>query len=385
MSGVVGVYRHELKRIFELKAIFSTLFVAALIYAVYYPQPYRNEALRDVPVAIIDLDGTTSSRELARRIDASSDVAVAMVLPDLATAEREVFKRTLSGAVVIPLNFERDLLHGRSSPISLYADSSYFLIYSRVAGAVTGVARAYGAEVETARLIGFGINPAVAASAVGPMPLVSIPLFNPQSGYATYLLPGAFAIIMQQTLLIAVCLLATMSNKPSAANLHISYAGAISSVLGKLAAYLTIAAVIVPFYFILLPYFYNIPRLGSIVVILVAAIPFVLSVSALGLVLGSLFRSPLAVQLTAAALGMPLFFLSGFSWPIEAVPPFLRALSQLIPGSIAIAAMTQVVEMGASIADIRNQFLGLWALALGYTILAALLEWRGSNKPKSMP
>ncbi|QEN85571.1 ABC transporter permease [Labrys sp. KNU-23] len=380
MSGILKAFRHELGRIFALKAIFSTLFVAALIYAVYYPQPYRNEALRDVPIAVVDLDGTTASRELARRLDASSDVAVAMALPDLATAEREVFKRTLSGAVVIPLHFERDLLHGRASPISLYSDASYFLINSRVAGAVNTVARSYGAEVETARLIGLGIDPAVASSATSPMPLVSIPLFNPQGGYATYVLPGAFTIIMQQTLLIAVCLLATIAGMPGVAGQNVPNVGAASTVLGKLAAYLTVAALLVPFYFIVLPYFYNIPKLGSLGTIALLALPFVLSVSALGMVIGLTLRSPLTVQLTAAALGLPLFFLSGFSWPIEAVPPALRAVAQLIPGSIAITGMTQVVEMGASIDDVRMQFLGLWALAIGYTLLAILLEWRRQRR-----
>lgn len=380
MSGILKAFRHELGRIFALKAIFSTLFVAALIYAVYYPQPYRNEALRDVPIAVVDLDGTTASRELARRLDASSDVAVAMALPNLATAEREVFKRTLSGAVVIPLHFERDLLHGRASPISLYSDASYFLINSRVAGAVNTVARAFGTEVETARLIGLGIDPAVAASATSPMPLVSIPLFNPQGGYATYVLPGAFTIIMQQTLLIAVCLLATIAGMPGVAGQSAPNVGATSTVLGKLAAYLTVAALLVPFYFIVLPYFYNIPRLGTLGTMALFALPFVLSVSALGMVIGLMLRSPLTVQLTAAALGMPLFFLSGFSWPIEAVPPVLRALAQLIPGSMAITGMTQVVEMGASIDDVRFQFLGLWALAIGYTLLAILLEWRRQRR-----
>lgn len=370
------MYHSELQRILSLKAAFSAIFLAALIYAVYYPQPYRNEALRDVPIAIVDLDGTTSARELARLLDTSSDIAVARVLPDLASAEREVFLRALSGAVVIPRNFERDLLHGRPAPISLYADASYFLIFSRIAGAVNGVARSYGTEIEKQRLIGLGVDSIAATAVTSPMPLVSIPLFNPQGGYATYLLPGAFAIIMQQTLLVAICMLATLSRKAVRADKHTFGAGAISTVFGKLAAYLTVAIFTVPFYFVILPYFYNIPRLGAIATIFLAAIPFVLSVSALGMVLGSLFRSPLTVQLTAASIGMPLFFLSGFSWPIEAVPPALQALAQLVPGSIAITAMTHVVEMGASIDDIGTQFLSLWLLALVYTALAILLEWR---------
>ncbi len=52
----------------------------------FYPQPYLNEALRNVPIAIVDQDGTQSSRQLARLVDATPDVAVALVLPDVATA-----------------------------------------------------------------------------------------------------------------------------------------------------------------------------------------------------------------------------------------------------------------------------------------------------------
>jgi len=74
--------------------------------------------------------------QLARRVDATSDIAVTMVLPDIVSAEREVFARKIFGILAIPKNFERDLLHGRASPIALYADASYFLLYQRVAGGV---------------------------------------------------------------------------------------------------------------------------------------------------------------------------------------------------------------------------------------------------------
>ena len=56
-------------------------------------QPYINEALRDLPIAVVDHDGTLGSQELARRVDATSDVAITMALPDLATAQHEVFAR----------------------------------------------------------------------------------------------------------------------------------------------------------------------------------------------------------------------------------------------------------------------------------------------------
>ena len=182
MNGLLAVFRGEFRRIFALRPVFSVLVVGSIFYAVLYPQPYLNEALRNVPIAIVDGDGTVTSRELARRVDATTDVAVTMVLPDLVSAEREVYARRIFGILVIPMNFERDVLHGRASPIALYADASYFLVYQRVSGGVVAVARTLGAEVETARLIGIGADPVLASAASDPLQLTAVPLFNPQGG-----------------------------------------------------------------------------------------------------------------------------------------------------------------------------------------------------------
>ena len=135
MTGLFAAFRNELRRIFGDRSVFSVMVLGSAFYALFYPQPYLNEALRNVPIAVVDRDGTQASRDFTRGIDATSDVAVAQVLPDLASAEREVYARKVDGILVIPQYFERELLHGRSSPVALYADASYFLIYQRVAGA----------------------------------------------------------------------------------------------------------------------------------------------------------------------------------------------------------------------------------------------------------
>ncbi|MFK0161240.1 ABC transporter permease [Rhizobium sp. NPDC090279] len=379
MKSVLTVCRIELGRVLTLKPAFSVLIIATLIYAAFYPQPYRTEALRHVPIAVVDLDGTNSSRELARRVDASADVAVAAVLPDQASAEREVHARNLFGILVIPQYFERDLLHNRQSPVALYADASYFLIYQRISGGVSAVAKTMGAEVETARLIAAKVDPRIAAAASDPMPLTTVPLFNPQGGYATYILPAAFILIMQQTLLIGVGLLGTYRNDALRTGPAASI-GPISVVAGKLLAYLILEAVVAPFYLIVIPYLYNIPRLGTPLSIFTFALPFVLAVSALGLVIASLFRSPLTVQLVSAALGIPFLFLAGFSWPIEAMPPFLHAIATVLPSTSAINGIVAVSQLGAPLPYVRQAFLTLWILAAVYVAIAILLESRSRRR-----
>jgi ABC-2 type transport system permease protein len=105
VSDMLAVFRDELRRIFALRPAFAIFVLGSVVYAVFYPQPYLNEALRNVPMALVDQDGTTSSRELARRIDATSDVAIAMVLADVPTAQRAVYERAVFGILVIPQYF----------------------------------------------------------------------------------------------------------------------------------------------------------------------------------------------------------------------------------------------------------------------------------------
>ncbi|CAO3357683.1 ABC transporter permease [Azospirillum palustre] len=370
MRAVFAVFRHELRRIFTVRPVFSVFILAAAIYAVFYPQPYLTEALRNVPIVVVDRDGTSSSREMVRRLDATSDVSVALMLSDLPSAQRAVYERTVSGILLIPGNFERDLLHGRPSPVALYADASYFLIYQRIAGAVSAVARTLGAEVEAVRLIGAGVDPALAGAIVDPMPLTAVPLFNPQGGYATYLLPAAFVLILQQLLLIGTGLLGTIPD-PGRPN-----AGPLTTVTGKYMAYLVPAALILPFYLIALLYLYGIPRLGSPATVLLFALPFALAVSGLGMIASAVFRTPLAVQLATAAVGLPFFFLAGFSWPQESMPDAVRLGARLLPSTSAIDGLVRTAQLGAPLSEVAEPFLTLWALAGLYGAIAVALAAR---------
>jgi ABC-2 type transport system permease protein len=372
MSGALQVFRDEIRRIFTVKPAFSVLILGAAFYAFFYPQPYLNEALRNVPIAVVDRDSTQTSRDFARLVDATPDVAVTELLPDLASAEREVYARRVDGIMVIPQYFERDLLHGRPSPVALYADASYFLIYQRVAGAVAAVAHTVGADIETARLIAIGVDPALAVAASDPMPLTAVPIFNPEGGYATYVLPAAFVLILQQMLLMGVGLLGTLpGGDPAEDDTHPRPAPA-AIVAGKLLAYLALEAVILPIYLVVLPYLYGLPRLGGTLPILIFAVPFVLSVAGLGFVVAGIFRRPIRVALILAALGLPLFMVAGFSWPSEAIPPFIRAISLLIPSTSAINGFVKLSQLGAPLAAANSEFLTLWALALFYNLIALL-------------
>ncbi|MBE9604703.1 ABC transporter permease [Acetobacteraceae bacterium H6797] len=366
---MIAVCLHELRRIMSLKPVFSVLILAAVVYAGLYPQPYLGETLRHVPIAVVDQDNSPSSRALIRRIAAAPDLAIAILAPDLPAAESAVWSRTVHGILLIPKGFEADLLHGRPSPVSLHADASYFLIYSRIVAGVTGATKALAAEVSASRLVATGIDPVVAMAGTDPLRLTAVPLFNPEGGYATYVLPAALVLIVQQLLLMGVGLLATLPGQPAAKS-------TIDTVLGRLLAYVIVEAAIVPLYLIGLPWLYGLPRLGSVVSILLIALPFILAVSAMGLALGSLLRHPLAVQLVLGIVGLPFFFLAGFAWPAEAIQPAINWLARLLPSTLAIDGFARASSLGAPIDLLGKPMTALWGLALAYILAAILLGRR---------
>ena len=97
----------------------------------------------------------------------------------------------------------------------------------------------------------------------------------------------------------------------------------------------------------------------------------------------AIFRRPLIVQLIFAAVGLPFFFLAGFSWPAEAIPPAIRTVAMLLPSTLAIEALVNVAQLGAALPDVRNELLGLWLLAAVYGGIAVLVEFR--RRPAAAP
>ncbi|MDO9498771.1 ABC transporter permease, partial [Falsiroseomonas sp.] len=109
MSALATAFRAELAAVLGDKQVRMIVLLALILYAVIYPLPYRAELLRDVPVVLVDQDGSTASADLARRVDASEAVALTHHAPDMAEATRLVHERRAYGVMLIPDGFERAL------------------------------------------------------------------------------------------------------------------------------------------------------------------------------------------------------------------------------------------------------------------------------------
>ena len=362
--GIGGAFKAEWRRVLGTRSAFSVLFLAPLVYGIYYPQPYLNQILRKLPIAVVDNDLSDLSRRIVETLDASGALSVTVRARTLAEARAEIDRRKAFAAVEIPAGTERDVLKGITAHIPVYADATYLFIFRSTA---SGVATAVGAL--TSELVSRGgradgsLVKAKLAS-MSPADVLLQPIFNPVGGYASYIVPAAFVLILQQTLLIGAAMLTGTALAGGG--------GAFAGVLGRGVAHLTVYLPALALYLIVLPRIYGFSTLGHLPQIFALATVFLLATSFMGQAIGAWFTRPENATLLLLATSLPQFFTAGFAWPREAIPDAAIALGRLFPADSAIDGLVRINQLGAGIWEVAHDWLGLWCLVLAYFALAVV-------------
>lgn len=380
---LLRVWIAEYRRIFSDFGVLLIFFGAIGLYSVFYPMPYRNEIVTDVPVAVVDHDRSDLSRKMIQMSDATQEVSVDLQTTSFENAVQALHRGEIYGIIVIPEDFAGRILRGEQAVMAAHADAGYFLIYRQIMTGVVASVKTFSAGVEIQRLTAKGLPYPEALNLLNPLPLLTYPLFNPSGGYASYVVPAAFIIILQQTLLMGIGMLVGTKKEVISRNTspgQESEPNTVGFILGKTMAYLSLYMVHVLFYLEVLHRFYRFPHRGNIFSILGFAVPFLLATCFLGMLLSKLFHQRETSLMVLGFTSLPILFLSGFAWPVESMPGWLHNLSLLIPSTAGVDGFLRINQMGASLKDIQTQCLILWALTIGYFLLVCILSKRPSNQ-----
>jgi ABC-2 type transport system permease protein len=361
--GVGGAFAAEWARVLANRGAFMLLVVGPLVYGFYYPQPYLNQILRKIPIAVVDNDLSELSRNLVQTLDASGAVRVAVRAETLAEAQAAIDRGEAFAAVGIPPGTERDVLKGNSVHIPIYADATYLFIFRTLGSGIAVAVNALSSELAAggARTDGSLVKAALAATS--PADVLLQPIFNPVGGYASYIVPAAFVLILQQMLLIGASMLTVIVLAQSAG-------GAFAGVLGRGIAHLTIFLPALALYFLVLPSSYGFSWLGDPLQFFALGAVFILATSFMGQAVGAWFKRPETPTLIFLGTSLPQLFLAGFSWPREAIPKPILAVGYIFPSDLAIDGIVRIDQLGASLWEVAHDWLGLWCLAIVYFALA---------------
>jgi len=335
----------------------NMLFVLAIpLYLLLYGSVYGRKEEIKLPVAVTGSYSSAIARDLVRDLGAHRRLHI---LPmDEVDAAYAMRSGRVRAVLHIPENLDWRIRSKLSTSIPLEVHADRLLPAGDIQRAIGEVLSYKSAVITSGAFLVKGLSLRQSAERAVPIRIDDHPAFNPLETYGDYMLPFLGALILHQILLVAIAF-ASARRGPSI-NRAIPY---VLWFLVWMALWMWFG----------LGYFEVPHQAHWPALILLIGLGFS-AVACLGMILGTLLGSELAVLQCTAFSSYPFFFLSGSSWPHEMLPFWAQRLGDLIPLTPMCAGLNRAYRMGANTADVRPELLHLSILLAAYALLAVLVR-----------
>ena len=375
LSNIRLILSNELKIVVGDNSILLTVIIAPLLYAFFLGSIYLNKDIEQIRFAVVDYDNTPTSREITRLMSASQKIDMVGYLENYDNGVTKLMNLEIHGFLVFTDGFEKELMRREGTNLNLYLNTTQFLPSNDLNMAVNEVMLTIGSDIRLDYYELQGIESDKAMQLINPVISEVKPIYNVTNSYGGFLLPGLFFLILQQTLLIGLGESVSRDNEKGLLKsyLYNSPHGILDYIIGKNAYFVFLyLAYLIIFTAVIFPFF-GLPVAGSLISIFVLSMVFLVTIMLLTMIVGTFVKSQIRVMEILAFTSYPFFLLSGYSWPISAMPLPLQWLAALIPTTPMMEAMTRLFVMGGGWYDVLSQFQHLLTLMV---VLLIMLIWR---------
>ncbi|WDR01524.1 ABC transporter permease [Devosia algicola] len=271
--------------------------------------------------------------------------------------------------VVIPPNFERDVMRGHRPEVLLDADASDPSAVGGAAGALGGIVQVAISETFNGPLAGI----------VSPPPPFSVIVhrqYNPEGKTSTNIVPGLLAIILSMTMVMITAVAIVKETERGTMEMLIATpVRPLEVMLGKILPYVFVGYVQTIVFLSAAYLVFNVPFEGSKLAFFVGFNLFIVVNLALGFLISTAARSQMqAMQLSFFTI-LPSILLSGFMFPFAGMPGWAQFLGQGVPATHFLRITRKVMLKGAETGDIMPE-MGALVVTLLVVSAIAMLRYR---------
>lgn len=364
------------------KDTFVIFVIAVAFYLLFYAWPYAAQNVTSIQTAVVDLDRSAASRAMIERIKSVAMINVVAIGTDRAEGESLYKTEKVAAVITIPENFEENLLAGKHTSVALTANGA-FPVKSRavmaglmgVVGEITAASMALnlvraGAPLETLKKL-----------QTAPVAFTDVNLYNPLSGYASYIVAAVMPIIIQAVMFVSIVM--SLGGWLASANPPSVLRAVCRNVHGFAALYVAfwlfslmwLAYALGPD-FVLFD-FASMQNPGG--TLLMAAI-FGAAVVSFGLAFTFAMGTNAYGAQFFVVISAPALFLSGVVHPLFDMTPPALVLRLLLPSTSGINGLVAVSQNGAPLYAVTVQIAHLLLLTVAYGVLAFVLWERTARK-----
>ncbi|NDV69399.1 ABC transporter permease [Dysgonomonas sp. 25] len=332
-TGIIPVFVREIYRMATSKLCIWGLIVVPLlstgilVYMMHEGQPHK------IPIAVVDLDNSATSRTLIRQLDAFPKTDIKYKSLSFPEARKMMERDEIYAILTIPDNFSKDATSGRQPKLVYYTNNAFLLSGSLLFQDLKTISTLASASVGLQTGQAHGYREEQIMPVVQPIQVESHPLSNPYLNYSIYLNNLLLPAILQ--LMLFMFTVSSLGSEIKAGKgkvlLRLSGNSILKVMAGKLLPYTLIAIVIALFYMSVLYYYNQYPMNSGFVPMFINYVCLILASQAFGVVLFGLFRNYRFALSIASLVGMLTFSIMGMSFPALSMDAPLQSLGYLFP------------------------------------------------------
>lgn len=332
-TGFIPVFARECYRIATSKlCIWGMIFVpllstSILVYMMYEGQP------NNIPIAVVDLDNSATSRSLVRQLDAFPKTDIKYKSLSFTEARKMMERDEIYAILTIPDGFSKDATSGRQPKLVYYTNNAFMLSGSLLFQDLKTISSLASASVGLQTGQAHGYREEQIVPIVQPISVEKFAISNPYLNYSIYLNNLLLPAMLQ--LMLFMLTVSSFGSEVKAGKgrvlLRLSGNSVLKTILGKMLPYTIIAIFIALFYMSVLYYYNEYPLKSGFWSMFANYLCLIIASQSFGVILYGMFRNYRLALSLASLLGMVTFSIMGMSFPALAMDGTLQAIGYLFP------------------------------------------------------
>jgi ABC-2 type transport system permease protein len=328
--------------------------------------------VRNVPLAVLDQDRSPASRRLLDAYRTADYFRLAADIDSEARLRQLIDDGQAGAGLIIPPDYGERLLAGQTAHLAFVLDGSDPNVASTSLAAAQLIGQAHSNQITFERIERRGLG-----NTVQPALDVRAQVWhNPDLVSAYFMVPALIGMILQLlTTMLTATAVVRERERGTIEQLIVTPIRPAELIIGKITPYVLIAFFDTVEILVVGTLWFHVPIRGSLGLLLGLSALFLVSSLGIGLVISTLARTQQEAMMLTWFTLLPTIFLSGFFFPLAAMPPFLRSLSYAIPLRYYLVVIRSVLLKGVGVASLGQEIVALAAFGV-LTMAAAALRFR---------
>ncbi len=322
-----------------------------------------NADPRHLPTAVVLADNGPQGRTLLYAIQNSTYFDLVRQVKTEKEARKALARNEVQFVVNIPENFSRDLLRGDNPAILVEADATDPGTTGIALGSLTTL-------LNTALQNDFKGPLAFLSTATVPIDLRVHALYNPEAITQYNIVPGLLGVVLTMTMVMITALAITREHESGTMeNLLSMPTHPVEVLVGKIIPYILVGYIQVTLILVAAHFLFEVPILGSLILLYGAALFFIAANLAVGVTLSAIAEN----QRQAIQMGffffLPNILLSGFAFPFRGMPVWAQWIGEVLPLTHFLRIVRGILLKGNGVSDIVPE---IWPILL-FTAVALMI------------